>query len=175
MKRFLTLLAAGLISYSCGDITSRRPTTEERELGVSINLISLPRSLYGLVNHCHDFSFKQGDKGNNCGIIIPYTRETDDKLSGTGNDSVFLPERIPGTEAYLVIQHSPKRSPIILINGADISGERSGCEEFYCLDSVVKQIKAIDRRNGNTAVEDLMGYYDREMKFRYQDGEKIRR
>lgn len=175
MKRFLTLLTAGLISYSCGDFTSRHPTTEERTLGVSINLISLSHSLYRLVNHCHDFEFKHGDKGNDCGIIIPFTRETDDKLSGTGTDSIFLPEKIPGTEAYLVIQHSPKRSPKILISGAEISGKRSGCEEFYCLESVVKQVKAIDRRNGNTAFEDLMGYYHREMEFRYKDGEKIRR
>lgn len=173
-KAVLALLTVLAIGCNPGRDDCTNKLTPER-LGESNSSIgSLTQNLYLLVDNCPDFienTFKESRP--NCGIIIPYTKSTDDAISGKGTDDRYNPVTIPPNEGFMVVRHSPGYSPEIILGGMIITNDFNiSCSEYYNPNPTVQQIRAIDTRRGNHNIEKAISYYAQEMAGRYDPGVK---
>jgi len=126
----------------------------------------------------HDWDFIIGIYGNknygSVSISIPATDATDDRISGKGSlGNEYSPNNISPEEGYMVIGHSLCQPPSLIINGANISGNPKRCaNDPACIDELVKHIRSIDKRNGNTFYADQIKYYANAVEKRYNHGIK---
>jgi hypothetical protein len=125
----------------CSTVDRSRPRFQQyTQLGKDIQL---------LVDHCYDFQQNTMHlQRTDCAIFIPATDGSDDRISGKGFASGYIPTAIPADESFIGIHHAPCESPVISIDGAVVSGGRQVCRnrDFHCVDSVVRQIESTDAR-----------------------------
>jgi hypothetical protein len=139
--------------------------------------LTLEDSLRTLTAHCHEFieNSKWADEyKSDCGIIIPETKETDDRISGKGKrTNGYNPESISLDEGFMTIRHSPGQTPEIILNGATVTHNSSSCyDDSQCFGKVIKQIRSTDARNGNHLLEKTVNFYAKEVAERYDHGVK---
>lgn len=180
MKREITFLALlATLGYACRD----NNTIPGEECSVK-NLMAqeghsydeLANQLLELVQHDWNFVIGlHGDKNySSVTISIPATDATDDRISGKGSiGDIYSPESISPDEGYMVIGHSLCQSPRLVINGVDLTGNQKRCDDNpSCLDGLVRHIRAVDRRNGNTFFADQVTHYANAVEKRYNHGIK---
>ena len=181
IKKAVIYLVAAATLLGCsyfGKDTNQTPPSKpsvKQIVNLSYEPTKFEDNLRTLTMHCHEFiehSKWANQYGDSCGIIIPGTKETDDRISGTGKDDRYNPILIPKDEGFMSIGHTPGNTPRIIINGSDVIGARS-CDSRNCLSSVVEEIRKTDAENGNHLLEKTIGYYAKEVAERYDHGIKL--
>lgn len=174
-KGILALSVFGVLGlYACPRNPAKECTVQE-VLKQNVSQEGLEKDLLTLVKHCHEFmdAFSK-TKSSYCGLAIPETEATDNRISGTCCiDNIYNPGDISLNESYLFISHEPCRTPRIIINGALISGAPKSCNNNpSCLGETVKQIEAIGMRSRNQFYEDRIRDYAKSSEKRYDHGIK---
>jgi len=180
---FLALLAT--VGYACKNSDQSDNVRSSQECSVKSLLAQEGASYDELANQLlqlvqHDWNFIIGLRGNGnyskASIGIPATDATDDRISGKGSiGDIYSPGDISPEEGYMVIGHSLCQSPQLIINGVDLTGNQNRCRDNpSCLDGLVKHIREVDRRNGNTFFADQVRHYANAVEKRYHHGIKRR-